>query len=276
MYLWVRFPPSLSLPKLGLSINPLLLKYISGLKLPLTFNSQLLFFFINFTTSSYITNLKGSNGLPPKRDINKIIKSLALLPIFPKISKKSTYNSAYHNTSKSIHLHYYIRDLSNITSLFYSLGFLNKKILFLSTKGQLIKLCSTISSQTLGNNNLPIIRKINRSLSLEKIFINKYRLSNAVKKLNAYCVVFLSLPMNFKLIKVLCNLSKLTVGVSNLNHLDINIPTYNSWLSYKVALSFKLYDMYRLGYYNRLESNHVSLFYQFKKVVNAMVSKNIN
>jgi len=131
--------------------------------------------------------------------------------------------------------------------LFYNLGYSNKKLIFFSFKSELVSISTLLTHLIFSNNYATFIFKVLYVLTRKKVKTKKKKLKSILNRLKAYSIFFLDLPKSRKFLTYLKKTSLLTIGLTNSNLFDLNVPVANNWTSYKLMYALQVYDYYRLG-----------------------------
>lgn len=198
--------------------------------LPTTYNN-LLFYMCSSIFGGLLYNqnyIKYKAKKDLKLSIKKNIFKLFYMPINTKlvVSKKSDF---FSNPLCSM---FFIKESAansmRLFSLFYDLGYLDKRIIFFSLKKELASISTLLTSLVFSDNHLNVFFKFYYVLTKKKIKTKKKKLKNILKRFKAYSIFFLSLPKSKKFIKYIKDTSLLTIGLTNSNTFDLNVPIVNN------------------------------------------------
>lgn len=204
--------------------------FAKGNNLPLTFNNFLFYLFADlFVSTYYKLNLPEhinlhKNKLNNKKNLFKLfyipIKSNSL------ILKQSKF---FYNPIGSA---FFKQELSANTNklfmLFYNLGYSNKKLIFFSFKRELVSISTLLTHLIFSTNYATFIFKVLYVLTSKKVKTKKKKLKSILNRLKAYSIFFLDLPKSKKFLTYLKQTPLLTVGLTNSNLFDLNVPIANN------------------------------------------------
>lgn len=199
-------------------------------KLPLTFDNALFFTFVNiFSSVCYSTGYLSSNSsMISKTNVKKNIFKLFYMPVRANlaISKKSLF--FYNPVYSTFFLKEFTTNTSRMFTLFYEMGFSSKKIIFFSLKKELVNLSTLLTHVTFSGTHASLVFKVLYVLTNKKLKTKKKKLKRILKRLLAHTVFFISLPRSKKFIKYIKDTNLLTIGLTNSNLFDLNIPVANN------------------------------------------------
>ena len=231
--------------------KPYLQLYIfaRGNKLPLTFNNFLFYTFADLFISTYYKLNTSENINLHKNKLNnkKNLFKLFYVPVKANLAVLKQSKFFYNPLGNMFFKQEFSVNTSKLFMLFYNLGYSNKKIIFFSFKGELVSISTLLTHLIFSNNYATFIFKVLYILTRKKIKTKKKKLKRILSRLKAYAIFFLDLPKSRKFITYLKQTSLLTVGLTNSNLFDLNVPVANNWTSHKLMYALQVYDYYRLG-----------------------------
>lgn len=124
------------------------------------------------------------------------------------------------------------------------------------------------------NNYYPVVfLKLLYIMTKKRVKTRKKKLKKILNRFRAYAIFYLSLPKSRKFLRYIQDTKLLTVGLSNSNMFELNVPIVNNWLTYKFLYLQQIYEYYRLGAYNRQFLNLQSLSYKLNYLYNVFFFK---
>jgi len=181
---------------------------------------------------------------------------------------------AYNPICNSFFFKNYINNNTKVFYLFYDLGFLNKKVIFFSMKKNLVNITNILTYSTFNNYYPLIFLKLLYVMTKKRVKTRKKKLKKILNRFKAYAIFYLSLPKSKKFLKYLKETSLLTLGLTNSNLFELNVPVMNNWLTYKFMYVYQIYEYYRLGAYNRQFLNFQHISYKLNYLYNVFFLKN--
>lgn len=246
-----------------------------GVRLSSAYDFNLLYMFskIFLNAFSLFRSARANPKVLMRSQIQKNVLKLFYLPTYVNsISYKSpifSYNPLYN----TFFFKNYSNNISKIFYLFYDLGFLKKKVIFFSMKKNFVNIANLVT-YSIFNNHYPIIfLKLIYIMTKKRVKTRKKKLKKIFNKFRAYAIFFLSTPKSKKFIKYIQATRLLTVGLSNTNLFELNVPIINNWLTYKFLYLHQVYEYYRLGAYNRQFINFKNISYKLDYLYNVFFFK---
>jgi len=239
-------------------------------KVPLTFDNFLFYFFSNiFLSACFCKNSKSAQS----RQLSKVELKKSTFKLFYAPIKVSTLVSKqskffYNPVCSSFFNQSFSANITKLLSLFYCMGQENKKIAFFSLKNGLVNLSTILTHMSFNGPHAHFIFKVLYILTQKKVKTKRKKLKSVLRRLKAYSIFFLSLPKSKKFIKYVQATDLVTVGLTNSNAFDINVPIVNDWASHRLMYALQVYEYYRLGVeYKRLTVLR-STFFKLQNIYN--------
>jgi hypothetical protein len=116
----------------------------------------------------------------------------------------------------------------NILNLFYDFGFFKKKFTVVSFKNKYVSLSTILSSIIFKNISTSILISHIMLLLKKQKNVKRGNLRTILKKLKLYGMFILDLPNSKKLFDVFSEFKLLTIGFSNNNYFNLNLPIVNN------------------------------------------------
>lgn len=198
-------------------------------KVPLTFDNFLFYYFSELLIyNAYYSNsrLCGVQQVS-KLALKKSVFKLFYLPIKTNILITRQSKFFYNPICSQFFTHTFSANITKLLSLFYTMGQENKKILFFSIKHSLANITSILTRLSFGTVRADFIGKLLYVLTQKKIKTKRKKLKKVLARLDAYSIFFLTLPKSRRFIRYMKDTSLVTVGLTNLNTFDLNIPIIN-------------------------------------------------
>jgi len=201
-----------------------------GIKLSVTYDFSLLCIFskIYILTFNHFKRLHSDPKKLMKTCTQKNVLKLFYLPTYvSSVTCKSpifSYNPLYN----SFFFKSYSNDITKIFYLFYDLGFLKKKIIFFSMKKSFINITNLLTYSIFDNYYPIIFIKLLYIMTKKRVKTRKKKLKKILNRFKAYSIFFLSIPKSRKFLSYIQSTKLLTVGLSNLNLFDLNVPVMNN------------------------------------------------
>lgn len=198
--------------------------------LPLTFNNFLFYMFADlFVSTYYKLNTEGHVNLHKNKFNNKKnLFKLFYVPIKSNLTVTDQSKFFYNPLVGSFFKSEYSTNTNKLFMLFYNLGYSNKKLIFFSFKNELVSISTLLTHLIFSNNYATFVFKILYVLTRKKVKTKKKKLKHILNRLKAHSVFFLDLPKSRKFLTYLKATSLLTVGLTNSNVFDLNIPVANN------------------------------------------------
>ncbi len=203
--------------------------------------------------------------------LKKRINSSIYLPIRIQSIGHANIKVFSNNQINILFNKYNIEYTKNIINLFYDFGFFKKKFTILTFKSRYISLSTILTSLIFKNLNTSILINYTLMLLKKQQNIKKGKLHLTLKKLKLYGLFILDLPKSKKLFDILSEFKLLTIGFSNNNYFNLNLPIVNNWISYKLLYVFYLYDSYRIGLSKRYLDLNKHIYLSLKKLTNLFI-----
>jgi hypothetical protein len=203
----------------------------------------------------------------------KNILKLFYLPIYTNsISYKSPIFS-YNPLHNTFFFKNYSNNITRIFYLFYDLGFLKKKVIFFSMKKNFVNIANLVT-YSIFNNHYPVMfLKILYIMTKKRVKTRKKKLKKILNRFKAYAIFFLSLPKSKKFLRYIQSTNLITIGLSNSNLFELNVPIINNWLTYKFLYLHQVYEYYRLGAYNHQLITFKNISYKLNYLYNVFFLK---
>lgn len=246
-----------------------------GVKLSPTYDSILLQIFskLFLRIFSNFRSLHSNPKIIMKSRTQKNILKLFYLPThINSVAYKSpifSYNPLYN----SFFFKNYSNNTTRILYLFYDLGFLNKKVIFFSMKKNFVNITNLLTYSVFNNYYPVVFLKLLYIMTKKRVKTRKKKLKKILNRFRAYAIFYLSLPKSRKFLRYIQDTKLLTIGLSNSNIFELNVPVVNNWLTYKFLYLHQIYEYYRLGSYNRQFLNLQSISYKLNYLYNVFFFK---
>lgn len=135
-----------------------------------------------------------------------------------------SYNPLYN----SFFFKNYANSTTRIFYLFYDLGFLNKKVIFFSMKKNFVNITNLLT-YSIFNNYYPVVfLKLLYIMTKKRVKTRKKKLKKILNRFRAYAIFYLALPKSRKFLRYIQDTKLLTIGLSNSNIFELNVPIVNN------------------------------------------------
>lgn len=197
--------------------------------MPLTFDNFLFYFFSNIFLSTCFCK---TSNLGVVQQLSKVGLKKSTFKLFYAPIKAASLNSKqskffYTPICEAFFSHSFGTNVIKLLSLFYCMGQANKRIVFFSLKNGLANISTMLTHASFGGPYAHFVFKVLYVLTQKKVKTKRKKLKSVLRRLKAYSIFFLSLPKSKKFIKYLQKTNMVTVGLTNSNAFDINVPIVN-------------------------------------------------
>ena len=238
--------------------------------MPLTFDNFLFYFFSDVLVyNCYYQNSK----LYKTQQVSKLLLKKSAFKLFYAPIKSNTlvaksHKFFYNPISESFFKQSFNLNIVKMLSLFYTMGQDNKKLIFFSLKNNLTNISTILTYLSFDKVHADFIFRLMYVLTKKKVKTKRKKVKKILNRLKAHSIFFLTLPKSRKFVKYMKTTSLLTIGLTNLNLFDLNIPILNNWSSYKLLYSLQVYEYYRLGVEFRKLAFFKNAFFKIQNLYN--------